>query len=520
MTHTPEQIRQAQYELAARAARTDLLAFMQWCWWAPPSIRFVIGRHTRAICKRITQAVEDYRNGKSSYLLIDVPFRHGKSDIVSRALPAYFLGRCADLQPSAIMLTYGDDLAAGFSKDCKNIITSSAYHQLFPSVKIDPKDNSIAQWRIKGSYKYVTNVGIGSPVTGKGGNLIVLDDYYKNRSEAESQSRREEVWSAFTNVVFTRQDSPAAIVIVCATPWHVDDVRGRILRFMKEDPKFPRFEELSFPACKKGPDGWDYLCPELHSPEWYDGTRAALGPVDAAALLDCCPVSKQGAMFKRDWFLTYDTTKMKGDNAKKWFNSMRRYLFVDTASAKKKDSDYTVMWMVGLGADGNKYVLDGVRDHLSLSERTDAVFRLVRKWHPSNVYWETIGAMADAEHVLEEQNNRGYRFRVTKLHQSVAKADRIRWLEPEFRDGRIYFPSQLFYKDVLGVEHDLTADFLNDEFTIFPSTRHDDMLDCLANVKHPDVRLDFPRTSEERSTLGGGRSNSYGSSRARSVLIR
>lgn len=513
-----EQLKLARVEMLARQARTNMLSFMQWVWWMPKTTPFIVGRHTKAICNRLTKAVEDFRQGKSTYLLIDVPFRHGKSDIVSRALPAFFLGRNADMMPSIIMSGYGDDLVSGFSKDCKNIMNSDAYQFLFPDVRPDPKDNSINSWRVKGSKRIVSVAGITGGITGKGGNLIVLDDYCKTRAQAESKSERDKVWNEFANSVFTRQDPPAAIIVVCATPWHVDDVRGRILKAMKEDPKFPMFEELSFPAHKEGPDGWDYLCPELHPPEWYDGNRAVLGPADAAALLDCSPVSKAGCMFKRDWFMTYDIRRQPK------INTMNRYIFVDTASAKKKGSDYSVMWVVGLGQDKNYYVLDGVRDHLNLTERTDAIFRLVKKWQPSRVYWETIGAMADAEHVMEEMSIRGYRFNIYKLHQSVPKLDRIRWLEPVFQNSRIWFPSQLFYRDVMGVEHDLTQDFINDEFVLFPSTRHDDMLDCLANIKHPDIigNMIFPKTSEYEDELRrqGRARNSYSSKRANSVLFR
>ena len=520
MTPDANQIRIAKFEKAARLARENMLSFMQWCWWMPPTSPFIIGRHTKAICDRLTKAVQDFHQGKSTYLLVNVPFRHGKSDLVSRALPAFFLGNChmKGYEPSVIMSGYGDDLVAGFSKDCKNIISSEAYQQLFPMVQLDPKDNSINSWRIKGSHRIVSVAGITGGITGKGGNLIVLDDYCKTRAQAESKAERDHVWNEFANSVFTRQDPPACIIIVCATPWHIDDIRGRILRAMKEDEKFPRFEEMSFPAHKDGPDGWDYLCPELHPPEWYDGNRAVLGPADAAALLDCSPVSKAGCMFKKDWFNTYDIRRTPK------INTMNRYIFVDTASAKKKDSDYTVMWVVGLGQDRNIYILDCVRDHLNLTERTDAIFRLVKKWQPSQVFWETIGAMADAEHVQEEMAIRGYRFPIRKLHQSVAKLDRIRWLEPLYQHGRIWHPSQLFYRDVQGVEHDLTQDFVNDEFAIFPSTRHDDMLDCLANIDHPDVKgsLLYPRTKEYEDELRrqGHGGNKYSKRRADSVLFR
>ena len=76
-----QQIRIAKFEKAARLARENMLSFMQWCWWMPPTSPLIIGRHTKAICDRLTKAVQDFHQGKSTYLLVNVPFRHGKSDL-------------------------------------------------------------------------------------------------------------------------------------------------------------------------------------------------------------------------------------------------------------------------------------------------------------------------------------------------------------------------------------------------------------------------------------------------------
>ena len=104
--------REARIELLRRAAQGNLLAFLQYVWWMPSPLH--VGRHTREICARLTRAVEDFRRGIDTYLIISLPFRHGKSDIASRALPAYFLGRCRDMQPNVLMSGYGSSLVKGF----------------------------------------------------------------------------------------------------------------------------------------------------------------------------------------------------------------------------------------------------------------------------------------------------------------------------------------------------------------------------------------------------------------------
>ena len=129
---------------------------MRFCWWMPRPL--IMGLHTRAICDRLTRAVEDWRRGISTFLLVAVPFRHGKSDIVSRALPAFFLGRNADRQPDVIMSGYGASLIRGFSRRAQRIMRSDRYKMLYPGVR---PSGTIASWQVDGPAGTVTAVGLG-----------------------------------------------------------------------------------------------------------------------------------------------------------------------------------------------------------------------------------------------------------------------------------------------------------------------------------------------------------------------
>ena len=238
-------------EAAILAARTGLLAFMQFVWWMPQPL--VIGRHTRAICRILTQAVFDWMDGKSTYVIINVPFRHGKSDIVSRALPAWFLGVASQFQPDVMMTGYGASIVKEFMPTVKKIIASDAYQTLFPGVRIDGGRDRADTWSIEGSAGVVNGTGLGGAITGKGFHLGIVDDYCKNREEAFSTTLRESTWQSFTTDFMTRRNAPANIVVVCATPWHPDDVTGRILRAVREDEHFPKFRHVSFPARSRPP---------------------------------------------------------------------------------------------------------------------------------------------------------------------------------------------------------------------------------------------------------------------------
>lgn len=332
-------------------ARTTLLAFIEYVWWKPWP--FLIGRHTREICARLDRAVDDYLAGKSTNLLIAVPFRHGKSDIVSRAFPVYFLARCvaAGRDPDLILTGYGDALIQGFSKDAQNILESRPVQTLFPELHLSARDRSVHSWQVEGQTGRVTATGLGGSLVGKGGDLIDLDDFCKNREEARSEVYRKKTWGHTQDLISRR--APVSIVLVTATPWHVDDVRGRIKRAMAEDPDFPRFEELVFPAKNRGPDGkWDgtFLFPERFPAAWYLGQYAAQGSF-APALLDCDPRVEGGNLFdvsKIDWHDTlqgFPNAYQDGSGVWKVKGYKRGW---DLASSEKQRSKDDPDWTCGV----------------------------------------------------------------------------------------------------------------------------------------------------------------------------
>lgn len=485
-------------------ARTDFLTFMRMTWQGATPL--AVGRHTRAICDRLTRAVDDYRHGKSTRLLCNVPHRHGKSTIISQFFPTWFLGRCHDMQHSAIIASYSVELPVKFSRYGRGIMQTPEYRLIFPGVEVDPKHNAATSFALAGSPDEVTLAGLGGGLTGKGGNLRILDDAVKNREEAYSESVRNSTWESVGADFMTRDDPPASIVVVLMTQWHLDDVTGRLLYHMEHDPDYPQFERLVFPAHKDGPDGWDYLFPEQYPPSWYAEQRAILGPTMAAALLDCNPIGEGNRMFKPEWFNTFQ----RAPDA----DAMNVYILIDSANAKRKESDFTVMEVWGLCRDGNYYLLDAIRDRLDLAGRTEALFNLVERWQPKMVFWEQVGAMSDVQHVRGEMGARAWHFPITELRQSVPKQDRIGWLVPFYEAGRIWMPDRLLRQREDGANYDFVKDYQVDEYATYPASRHDDMIDCAANLRHPTFLsvAHFPRQpspqeggSRQKTTAGSWR---------------
>ncbi len=227
--------------------------------------------------------------------------------------------------------------------------------------------------------------------------------------------------------------------------------------------------------------------PVYWSEETHLAKRRDMGPYTYATQILLNPKADAMQGFKREWLQHYTKVDTR---------RMNTYILVDSANSKRKESDYTAMWVVGLGGDGNYYVVDMVRDRLNLTERTDRLFTLHRKHRPTQVRWEKYGMMADIEHIKREQETRNYRFRITEVAGRAPKDDRIKRLLPLFEQGKIYLPRSLHVTDWEKNVRDLVHDFIEDEYMAFPVSSHKDMLDSLSRIAEPDLKLEWPSATE------------------------
>ncbi|HRT88306.1 MAG TPA: hypothetical protein P5296_16990, partial [Anaerohalosphaeraceae bacterium] len=168
------------------------------------------------------------------------------------------------------------------------------------------------------------------------------------------------------------------------------------------------------------------------------------------------------------------------------------YLLCDPAGEKKRENDYTVMLVMALGQDENYYLVDGLRDRLNLTERTEKLMHFHRKYRPVRTGYEKYGKDSDIEHIKDEQDRQNYRFEIVPLGGSMPKFDRIRTLVPIFENGRMFIPNFLYFIDYEGKQRDLVSEFINDEYSAFPVSLHDDILDCMARIRDPLLKAQFP----------------------------
>jgi predicted phage terminase large subunit-like protein len=237
--------------------------------------------------------------------------------------------------------------------------------------------------------------------------------------------------------------------------------------------------------------------PVLLSRERIEEKRKEFGPYVFSSQMLQNPVADEAQNFKEEWLQTWTAQNL---------SNLKIYILVDPASKKKKNSDYTAIFVIGLGTDRNYYVIDMLRDRLNLTERTSTLFWLHKAYHPVAVGYEEYGMQSDIEHLQYVMEQENYRFPIYPLGGNVGKEDRIRALVPVFEQKRIFLPQVCIRTRSDKKTVDLTKVFIEEEYKTFPVGAHDDMLDALARILDhgkKGIFATFPTelTPEEKRTM-------------------
>ena len=327
----------------------------------------------------------------------------------------------------------------------------------------NPKEATIEAWGL-----------VDAQPTSKHFRLLVYDDVVTKDSVTGPDMIRKttEAWETSLNL---SAETGARRII--GTRWHTNDTYRAIL---ERGAAVERRHAVTFDGTTEGE-------PVLWSRELVAQKRRDMGPYTFGAQMLLDPASDRAQGFKLDW-IRYFESRAESD-----FGGMNKYLLVDAASAKRKESDYTAMGVIGLGTDGNYYLLDGIRDRLSLTQRGDALFALHRRWRPRGVGYERYGMMADVEYFRDRMERENYRFEITELGGQMPKVDRIRRMIPIFEAGRFHLPETLIKVDYEGRHIDLVPAFLNEEYKDFPVALHDDFFDMLSRIVDPELGVIWPK---------------------------
>ena len=332
----------------------------------------------------------------------------------------------------------------------------------------NPKEATVEAWGL-----------VDGQPTGKHFSLLVYDDVVTRESVStpEMIAKVTDAWALSLNL-----GARGGRQRYIGTRYHHSDTYATILARGAAHGRI-------HPATHDGSPGGE---PVLLSPGDLEKKRAAMGlhVFGCQMLLD--PQADVTRGFRESWLRYWQP----GQGAVHGAGHLNRYIVADPAGSRKKNSDFTVILVVGLGPDQNWYVIDGVRDHLNLAGRAAALFRLHRMYRPVAVGYEQYGMQADIEFIEAEQERLNYRFTVTPLGGAVPKADRILALGPYFEQGRFFLPARCPFRTREGDWQNLTALFV-DEYLAFPVVNHDDMLDCLARILEPKLGATFPSPDEE-----------------------
>jgi len=461
----------AQSARIARAVRGSFRAFFE---IEHLGGDYVYGRHTAAIIEACEGVVRDVEAGRSRYLIINLPFRHGKSDISSRALPAWWLLRNPDAE---VMLgAYGATLAEGFARDARAAFERWAPHY---GLGIDKGSRAVDNWRIAAHRGGMRSVGLQGGAVGHGFKLGVIDDFYKSRLEAESPVIRNRVWDGFQADFLTRR-APISGLIIVAHRQHTHDLCARIIGASTpghEDYNvaFPRFDVLKFPAQSPeyagpdNPEGW--LFPERWSADYYESQRAMMSPYLWSALALQSPTVRAGNVFTLANVAEWDEATPPPDGLRWAWGWDLASTEEQRLGLKSGDPDYTcgvlAAWEPGRAATdaGTIWIRRVVRGRWAAAERERVMIREIERTPEASVYVEVVAGYRDAYTRLRELLPHRNVLPITPTRDKLTRAERA---EAVFAHGRVRLAPGEAWQDR----------FL-DEVGAFPSAPHDDQVDAM-----------------------------------------
>lgn len=310
--------------------------------------------HLDYLCRKIEE-VERWikeEHDEPKLVMVFMPPRHGKSEVVSRHAPAWFLGRNPDKE--IILASYGAELATDMSRDARRIFRDTCF-ELF-GLEVSEESAAVGRWHVKGHKGKMQATGAGGPITGRGAHLAIIDDPVKNMEEAESPVYQRKLFDWFKTTLLTRL-APGGAVVLIMTRWHEQDLAGRLLKEAKatgvkwEVVKFPAIaEEDDVLGRKKG----DPLWPWRYGKKMLAKIRAAIGGRFWNGLYQADPEGDvEGALWKRETMIDPYRVSVAPELEE-------IVLGIDPSGGSEESNDEVGMILAGRGVDGRGYVLTDI----------------------------------------------------------------------------------------------------------------------------------------------------------------
>ena len=445
--------------LRRREARRQLAAYIGYT-----SPAYKPSGFSAAVCAALDLFLDDMQAGKRPILILQAPPQHGKSEIVSRKLPAHILGRFPDCRVGAA--SYSDELANAMAQDVRRNLADDRHRKLFPqpAEKRRYDVNRTGEFTVPGGAGGYLGVGVGAGLTGRPVDIGIIDDPVKNEKEALSPTVKEGHWNWY-QTVFTTRLSENSGQIIMATSWAEDDLPARICNHFKGDPRLTvlRFPAINLPGevgynpnLPQGP-----LVPELKSLAFLQEVKSLFSDYWWAALYQQSPRSLGGNVFKESGLRYYLPKDLPAKFDK----------IIASLDATFKDTDGTdfVVFQVWGKVGANSYLLDQSRARMSFTKTVSETVRIKRE-HP-RIRQFYIEDKANGPAVIDAL--KGVISGLVPVEPDGSKLARAHAVTHVWEAGNVWLP----HPDLFPWVKDLVG-----ELTGFPAAANDDQVDAMTQA--------------------------------------
>jgi predicted phage terminase large subunit-like protein len=482
-----------QYELALVDAEASLISFAQ--------VTMPMERHMDDPSKTkydaahhhhfMAELMEKMERGQSKKTIINTAPRHGKSEICTRRFAAWYSGRHPERD--IIVATYGSEFAKDFGVEIRDIIKSQRFRQIFPDYQLDKVASDHITNTAGGNLYFL---GRRSPVTGRGGDLILVDDPTKDDKEAGSADFREDCWQWFTQTLLTRRHTDQAAVNLTQTRWHEDDLVGRLT-----DPSNPVYSKLlnkgfqvfniAAIAGDDDPMGrkpGEVLWPQRFGREYLEEMQEG-NPKAFAALYLSNPVPDSGVFYQKENLFEYDSAELP--------NRLTMYCASDHAVSTKAINDRTCILPYGVCEKGDAWIMpDVVWDRIESHAAVERIIEMIIRHKPMFWYSEKGQIARSIGPFIEKRMQEEGVYVPFVLHPNVVdKTQFAHSARARCAQGRIRFPRWAPWWQRAKTE-----------MLKFPNGRFDDFVDTISTIgmrmnQHNGPGANLVKTKPEKGTF-------------------
>jgi predicted phage terminase large subunit-like protein len=415
--------------------------------------------HLSFLNQTLLEAIESAAAGRLDGLVISMPPQHGKSELCSKYLPAWYLGKYPDRR--VILTGYEADFAAQWGRKARDLL--QAWGWAF-RVRVSPKSSAVHRWDLEGSSGGMSTAGVAGPITGKGAHLLIVDDPIKNDAEARSARRRQKQFDWWQSTASTRL-RPGALALLIQTRWHRQDLAGQIL---DSAAKGQRWREVRLTAIAEDRDPLERpmgrpLWPEMYSLEHLARIRDRLTNYYWRSLYQQDPIAEGTT----EWPDSYFGPSIWFDE---WPLSFKaRVMALDPSKGNDAEfGDYSAFVKLQQHEDGTMYV-DADLELRNVQLIVEKAVELCAEFRPcafaieTNQFQELL-----ATEIGRVGTSRKVAMPMYHVPNHVPKVIRIRKLTWHLAEGRFRFK-----------RNSHGAQLLVQQLRDFPNGEHDDGPDAL-----------------------------------------